>query len=90
MGGRIPLKLVLGGVRIIALSIGSYEQTQLNRFCCFITLKILSVSEGSVFLDYSRPSLVADDSIPNCNEPPLLFCILTSLTPPHICSVATP
>ena len=37
---RIPLKLVLEGVRIVALSINSHEQTQYNRICCFLILKI--------------------------------------------------
>ena len=35
---RILLKPVLGGVRIFALSISSYEQTKLNRVCCFLIL----------------------------------------------------
>ena len=35
---RIRLKLVLGGVRIVALSISSQEQTQSNRVCCFLVL----------------------------------------------------
>ena len=29
---------VLGGVRIVALSISSHEQTQQNRVCCFLIL----------------------------------------------------
>ena len=37
------------GVRIVALSIGFHEQTQLNRVCCFLILQVLSISEGSVF-----------------------------------------
>ena len=28
--------LVLGGIRIVALSISSHEQTQYNRVCCFL------------------------------------------------------
>ena len=35
---RIPLKPVLGGVGIVALSISSHEQTQYNRVCCFLLL----------------------------------------------------
>ena len=35
---RIPLKLVLGGVRIVALSSSSREQTSQNRVCCFLIL----------------------------------------------------
>ena len=35
---RIPLKSVLVVVRIVALSINSHEQTQLNRVCCFLIL----------------------------------------------------
>ena len=33
---RIPLKPVLGGVRIVSFSISSHEQTQYNRVCCFL------------------------------------------------------
>ena len=32
---RIPLKPVLGGVRIVTLCISSHEQTK-NRVCCFL------------------------------------------------------
>ena len=35
-----------------ALSISSREQTQLNRVCCFLILKVLSTYERSVFPDY--------------------------------------
>ena len=38
MESRILLKLVLGGVRIVALSISSHKQTQLNRATCFLIL----------------------------------------------------
>ena len=48
---RIPAQLVLGGVRIVAPSISSHEQAQLNLVCCFLILMILSISEGSVFPD---------------------------------------
>ena len=37
-GELIPLKLVLGGKSIVALSISSHEHTQLNRVCCFCIL----------------------------------------------------
>ena len=48
---RILLNPVRGGVRIVALSISSHEQIQLNRVCCFLILLILSTSEGfGVFL----------------------------------------
>ena len=45
---RITLKLVLGSVRIVALSISSHEQTQLNRVCYFLIVLVLSFSEGSI------------------------------------------
>ena len=45
----MPLKPVLGGVEIVAIS---HEQTKLNRVCCFLIMKVLSISEGSVFPDY--------------------------------------
>ena len=48
---RIPLKPVLGGVRIVVLFISSHEQTQLNRVCCF---QVLSISVGSVFSYYEN------------------------------------
>ena len=35
---RIPLNMVLRGVRIVALSISSHEQTKSNRVCCFLIL----------------------------------------------------
>ena len=38
MESRIRLKPVQGGVKIVALSISSKEQTQLNRVYCFINL----------------------------------------------------
>ena len=38
MESSIPLKPVLGGVRIVALSISSHEQTQENGDCCFLIL----------------------------------------------------
>ena len=34
-GKQNRLKRVLEGVRIVALSISSHEQTQLNQGCCF-------------------------------------------------------
>ena len=40
------------GMRIVALSISSHEQTQLNRVCCFLKKEVLSITEGSVFPDY--------------------------------------
>ena len=49
----MPLKLVLEGVIIVALSITSQEQTQENRVCCFLILLVLSISEGFFFFpDY--------------------------------------
>ena len=45
----ITLKLVLGSVKIAALSISSHEQTQLNRVCYFLIVLVLSFSEGSIF-----------------------------------------
>ena len=33
---KIPLRLVLGGVRSVALSISSHEQRQLTRVCFFL------------------------------------------------------
>ena len=44
---RIPLKPVLGGVRIVAFPISFHEQTQ----CCFLILYVLSIFEGSVLPD---------------------------------------
>ena len=46
---RITLKLVLGSVRIVALSISSHEQTRYNRVCYFLIELVLSISEGSIF-----------------------------------------
>ena len=46
---RITLKLVLGSVKIVELSISSHEQTQLNRVCYFLKVLVLSFSEGSIF-----------------------------------------
>ena len=40
------------GVRIVALSITSHEQTLLNRVCCFLILLALSISEGFFFPGY--------------------------------------
>ena len=48
----MPLKSVQGGMRIIALCISSHEQTQLNWVCYFLTLWVLSISEGNFFPDY--------------------------------------
>ena len=45
----MPLKLVLEGVIIVALSITSQEQTQENRVCCFLILLVLSISERFFF-----------------------------------------
>ena len=39
-------------MRVVALSSSSREQTQLNRVCCFLILKDLSISEGTPFPDY--------------------------------------
>ena len=39
-------------MKIVALSISSHEQTQLNLVCCFLILLVLSISAGSVFPDY--------------------------------------
>ena len=51
---RIFLKLVVGGVRIVAFSIKSHNQAQPNVGCCFHILYVLSISEGSEFYpDYS-------------------------------------
>ena len=36
MESRMPLWSVLRGIRIVALSISSHEQTQLNRVFCFL------------------------------------------------------
>ena len=50
---RIPLKPVLVGVRIIALSISSHEQTlAIKPSLLFFILWVLSFSEGSYFADY--------------------------------------
>ena len=49
MESRIQLNPLLGGVRIVALSINFHEQNQLNRLCCFLILYVFSISEGSVF-----------------------------------------
>ena len=38
MESKITLKPLLGSVRIVALSIYSYEQTHLNRVYCFLIL----------------------------------------------------
>ena len=37
---------------MVALSISSHKQTQLNRVGCFLILYVLSNSDGSVFPDY--------------------------------------
>ena len=39
---KIPLKPVLGGTRIVALSICFHEQNQLSRVCCFLILYVLN------------------------------------------------
>ena len=54
----MPLKPVLGGVRIVAFSIKSHKQTQKSRACCFLILQVLSITEGSVFLNYLLQSVL--------------------------------
>ena len=46
---RIPLKPVLVGVRIVALSIVSHEETQLNQVSCFLILEVLSILKDLFF-----------------------------------------
>ena len=46
---EIALKPMLGGVRIVRLFIGYYEQTQLNRVCCFLILEVLSILKDLFF-----------------------------------------
>ena len=36
---RMLLKPVLGGVKMVALSVSSHEQNRYNRVCCFIKLR---------------------------------------------------
>ena len=62
MESRIPLKLVLGGVRIVALSISSIKPSLL-----------FSNIEGSVFTDYFENHFVSSFLVAPLDR---LYCIL--------------
>ena len=49
---RTPLKPVLGGARIVALSISFHEQTEIKTESAVFLCCSFSISEGSVFSDY--------------------------------------
>ena len=49
---RIPLKPVLGGVRIVALSISSQEQTQENESAVFLHCRFSLFLKDPFFPDY--------------------------------------
>ena len=49
---RIPLKPVVGGVRVVALSISFHEKTQKNRVCGFLYCMLSLFLRDPCFPDY--------------------------------------
>ena len=50
---RIPLKPVLGGMKDVAFSSMSHEQTQSNRVCCFLFCKFTEFPKDPLFRLFS-------------------------------------